>query len=48
MNLQVMDELGIEQAFALGTSQGGLIVARMALLRPDRVSPMCSSLHLST
>ena len=38
MNLQVMDALGIKKAFALGTSQGGLIVARMALLRPDRVS----------
>ena len=38
MNLQVMDALGIKKAFALGTSQGGLIVARMALLQPDRVS----------
>ncbi len=38
MILQVMDQLGIEKAFALGTSQGGFIVARMALLRPGRVS----------
>ena len=46
MNLQVMDELGIEQAFAMGTSQGGLIVARMALLRPDRVRPLSSLILL--
>lgn len=38
MVLQVMDKLGIERAFATGTSQGGFIVARMALLAPDRVS----------
>lgn len=38
MALQVMDKLGIERAFATGTSQGGFIVARMALLAPDRVS----------
>jgi microsomal epoxide hydrolase len=37
MALQVMDKLGIEKAFALGTSQGGWIVTRMALLAPDRV-----------
>lgn len=38
MALQVMDQLGIQHAFALGTSQGGWMVARMALLAPDRVS----------
>lgn len=37
MALQVMDKLGIEKAFALGTSQGGWIVVRMALLAPNRV-----------
>jgi pimeloyl-ACP methyl ester carboxylesterase len=38
MALQVMDKLGIEKAFALGTSQGGWMVVRMALLAPERVS----------
>lgn len=37
MALQVMDALGVEAAYALGTSQGGWIVARMALLAPERV-----------
>jgi pimeloyl-ACP methyl ester carboxylesterase len=37
MNLQVMEALGIKSAFALGTSQGGWIVARMALLAPEKV-----------
>lgn len=37
MALQVMDALGAEAACALGTSQGGWIVARMALLAPERV-----------
>lgn len=37
MNLQVMEALGIEKAFVLGTSQGGWITARMALLAPDRI-----------
>ncbi|MFI0822522.1 alpha/beta fold hydrolase [Streptomyces sp. NPDC021098] len=36
-NLQVLDALGIEEAFVLGTSQGGWVAARMALLAPDRV-----------
>lgn len=40
MALQVMDKLGIQKAFALGTSQGGWIVVRMAMLAPERV---CSS-----
>ena len=38
MNLQVMEALGIEKAFVLGTSQGGWITVRMALLGPDKVS----------
>lgn len=37
MALQVMDKLGIKKAFALGTSQGGWIVVRMALLMPEKV-----------
>lgn len=35
MNLQVMEKLGIKKAFVLGTSQGGWICVRMALLAPD-------------
>ncbi|KAF2096292.1 alpha/beta-hydrolase [Rhizodiscina lignyota] len=35
MNLQVMEALGIKKAFVLGTSQGGWITVRMALLGPD-------------
>ncbi len=38
MNLQVMEQLGVEKAFVLGTSQGGWITVRMALLAPDKVS----------
>ncbi|KAJ5503225.1 hypothetical protein N7463_006099 [Penicillium fimorum] len=37
MALQVMDHFGIQKAFALGTSQGGWIVTRMALLAPERI-----------
>ncbi|KAH6631345.1 Alpha/Beta hydrolase protein [Chaetomium tenue] len=37
MALQVMDKLGVDKAFALGTSQGGWMVARMALLAPERI-----------
>jgi pimeloyl-ACP methyl ester carboxylesterase len=37
MALQAMEALGVDQAFALGTSQGGWIVARMALLAPDKI-----------
>ncbi|QLH21917.1 alpha/beta fold hydrolase [Streptomyces sp. Rer75] len=36
-NLQVLDALGIREAFVLGTSQGGWVAARMALLAPDVV-----------
>ncbi|KAK2052609.1 alpha/beta-hydrolase [Colletotrichum caudatum] len=37
MALQVMDKLGVDKAFALGTSQGGWMVTRMALLAPERI-----------
>src|SRR5699024_8052206 len=37
-NLQVLDALGIDQAFALGTSQGGWIVTQAAMLAPDRIT----------
>jgi pimeloyl-ACP methyl ester carboxylesterase len=37
MNLQVMEALGIEKAFVLGTSQGGWITVRMALMGPEKV-----------
>ncbi|KAG4436911.1 hypothetical protein IFR05_007599 [Cadophora sp. M221] len=37
INIQLMDVLGIMKAFALGTSQGGWITARMALIAPDRI-----------
>lgn len=36
-NLQVLEALGIGQAFVLGTSQGGWVAARMAMLAPDVV-----------
>lgn len=36
-NLQVMDALGIKEAFALGTSQGGWIATRMAMLAPTQI-----------
>lgn len=38
MALQVMDALNIKKVFVLGTSQGGWMVVRMALLAPERVS----------
>lgn len=37
MNIQVMEALGIQKAFVLGTSQGGWITVRMALLAPDKI-----------
>lgn len=37
MNLQVLAALGIKKAFVLGTSQGGWITVRMALLGPDAI-----------
>ena len=36
-NLQVLDALGIAEAFVLGTSQGGWVAARMAMLAPGTV-----------
>ena len=36
-NLQVLDALDIPEAFVLGTSQGGWIAARMAILAPNVV-----------
>ncbi|TKX24096.1 alpha/beta hydrolase fold-containing protein 14 [Elsinoe australis] len=39
MNLQVLDALGIKgKIFVLGTSQGGWITARMALLAPEKIT----------
>ena len=43
MNLQVMEALGVKKAFVLGTSQGGWITVRMALLAPEKV---CGSLSV--
>ena len=36
-NLQVLEALGISEAFVLGTSQGGWVAARMAMLSPSAV-----------
>lgn len=36
-NLQVLESLGVSEAFVLGTSQGGWVAARMAMLAPDVV-----------
>lgn len=36
-NLQVLDAIGIDHAFALGTSQGGWIATRMAMLAPETI-----------
>ena len=36
-NLQVLEALGIGEAFVLGTSQGGWIAARMAMLAPTTI-----------
>lgn len=38
MNLQVLEALGIKKAFVLGTSQGGWITVRMALLGPEKIA----------
>ncbi|CAM1508661.1 Fc.00g055090.m01.CDS01 [Cosmosporella sp. VM-42] len=37
-SLQLLDALGIGQVFAMGTSQGGWIACRLALLAPERVN----------
>ena len=47
MALQVMDAFGIRKAFALGTSQGGWMVVRMALLAPERVGSIRGSGEVS-
>jgi pimeloyl-ACP methyl ester carboxylesterase len=36
-NFQVMGALGVRDAFVLGTSQGGWVAARMAMMQPDRI-----------
>ena len=36
-NLQVLDKLGIRSAFVLGTSQGGWVATRMAILAPQKI-----------
>lgn len=38
MTLQLLDQLKVDKFLALGTSQGGWVVARLALLAPTRVS----------
>ena len=46
-NLQAMEKLNISSAFILGTSQGGWVAARMALLAPEKVNgilPMGTSM----
>ena len=51
MNLQVMEALGVNKAFVLGTSQGGWITVRMALLAPDRIEgiiPLGTSLDFES
>ena len=49
MALQVLSTLCIEQAYVLGTSQGGWIAARMALVAPERVklAPFCDNIKAS-
>jgi pimeloyl-ACP methyl ester carboxylesterase len=42
MALQVMEAQGVKKAFVLGTSQGGWIVVRMALLAPEKVCCIAS------
>lgn len=37
MNIQVLEALNIPTAFVLGTSQGGWITTRMALLAPSKI-----------
>jgi len=38
--LAVLDELGVARAAVVGTSQGGFVALRMALLAPSRVSAL--------
>ncbi|KAI1660378.1 putative alpha/beta hydrolase [Daldinia decipiens] len=35
--LQALEALGVKKAYALGTSQGGWIIMRMALLAPEKI-----------
>ena len=37
MTFQLLDILGIDKVFTLGTSQGGWMAAQMALVAPERV-----------
>ena len=46
MSCQVMEALGVDRAFVLGTSQGGWITVRMALLYPHMVSQGTSNLKV--
>jgi pimeloyl-ACP methyl ester carboxylesterase len=49
MNLQVMEKLGVKKAFVLGTSQGGWVTVRMALLAPEKVCRLprsCSAITM--
>jgi len=39
--LGLLDELGLDRAAVIGTSQGGFIGLRMAMLAPERVSALC-------
>lgn len=46
MALQVLEALGVPRAYALGTSQGAWMVARMALLAPGKVRVcVCAYTH---
>lgn len=43
--LQVMDNLGVDKAYAMGMSQGGAMITRMALLAPERVRTSLESME---
>lgn len=50
-NLQVLEALGIPSAYVLGTSQGGWICARMAMLSPQKIKgiiPLGTSMDLES
>lgn len=50
-DLEALDALGIGKAFVLGTSQGGWIAARMAMLAPERITgivPLGTSMDLES
>ena len=44
-NLQLLDALGISEAFVLGTSQGGWVAARMAMFRHGEGHHAARDLH---